>query len=77
MEESEARTFAAFERSIQKITEDDTIDGETSDKTVTTALLKSKTFNFRMSSKPLPDTATKLNTGLLKVIYIRLLSCMQ
>ena len=81
MEEFEARTFTAFESSIQNITEDDTIDSDTSDETVTSALLKSKTFNFTyimgMSSKPLPDTATKLNTGLLKMIYIRLLSCIQ
>ena len=44
VEEFEARTFTVFERSIQNITKNDTIDGDTSAETVTTAWLKSRTF---------------------------------
>ena len=61
MEEFEARTLTAFERSIKNITEDDTIDGDTSAETVTTALLKSRTFNCTYSGNVIKTVAGHSN----------------
>ena len=62
VEEFEARTLTAFERSIKNITEDDTIDGDTSAAmTVTTALLKSRTFNCTYSGNVIKTVAGHSN----------------